>query len=164
MTAPAYSPRGARVRGALALLGLLLGEGRQVAIEGDGIAIRPGSGLQPEDLRMVKDLKAELMALLWFGPNLRAILAQHEGLNLEDLLRYRGGLEAWLCFTPEEQRHLLGGGWSPEDLQRLVDLKGCIDGQVIGPVMHTHERVSNGASARAARPPHHLKRMIHGPI
>jgi len=148
----------------MALLNLLVEEGRRVAAEQDGISIRPGAGLQAEDLRLVKDLKAELVALIWFGPNQRALLARHDDLNLDDLLRYRGGLEAWLCFTPEEQRHLLGGGWSPEDLQRLAELKHGVDGQVQKPEALDEARDFKTSSGGAMKPPHHLNRMVHGPI
>ena len=126
----ALSPRGARVRGALGVFSLLEEEGRSVTVEGEGLSIRPAKGLQAGDLHIIKDLKPELVALAWFTVEQRAILAGDQSLNLEDLRRYRQGLEYWLRFTPEEQSHMIGSPWTPEDLANLCSLRQECGGEV----------------------------------
>lgn len=131
MSAPGFTARGAKVRGAVAVLRQLEQDGRSVAIEGEGLSIRPKAGLQPEDLRMIKELKPELMALLGFTAEQRGILARYGSVNLEDLRRYREGLEYWLRFTPEEQRRMIGYPWTSEDLANLCKLREESGGEVV---------------------------------
>ena len=126
----ARSARGARVRGALSVLSLLEEEGRSVTVEGEGLSIRPAKGLQSGDLHIIKNLKPELVALAWFTVEQRGILATDQSLNLEDLRRYRMGLEYWLRFTPEEQSRMIGLPWTPEDLRAVADLRKECDGEV----------------------------------
>ncbi len=118
------------MRGALSVLSLLEEEGRSVTVEGEGLSIRPAKGLQAGDLNIIKDLKPELVALAWFTVEQRAILAGDQSLNLEDLRRYRQGLEYWLRFTPEEQARMIGYPWTPEDLRAVADLKEATRGTV----------------------------------
>ncbi len=122
MTGPAFSPCGARARGALALLGVLEDSGHHLWATGERLHIEPVTGLCGADRRVLEDLKPELLAWLAFSPHQRSLIAPHDP-DLQQLKRYREGLEYWLRFTPEEQRRMIGLPWTLEDLANLCGLR-----------------------------------------
>ncbi|MBL0312734.1 MAG: hypothetical protein IPP78_08480 [Holophagaceae bacterium] len=78
---------------------------------------------------MLEALKPELLAWLAFTPHQRAVIAPYDP-DLQQLRRYREGLEYWLRFTPEEQSRMIGLPWTPEDLRAVADLKEATRGTV----------------------------------
>ena len=114
-----WSAKGARVRGAMAILDQLEAEGQKVWAEDSTLRIHPATGIQEGDERIILDLKPEILSLLAFTRNQRATLARYGDVDLVDLRRYQKGLEVWLRFTPQEQARMLGYPWTPEDLMNL---------------------------------------------
>ena len=113
----------------MTLLRVLEGDGRHVHGIGGTLRIEPVTGLGAGDRRVLEDLKPELLAWLSFTPHQRSILFPFDP-DLQQLRRYREGLEYWLRFTPDEQSRMIGLPWTPEDLRAVADLRKECDGEV----------------------------------
>lgn len=125
-----WSAHGARCRGALALLEQFEAEGRRVWADQEGkLVIDPADDLVAGDFHILRDLKPELLAWVFFTQHQRSLIASHDP-DLVDLKHYREGLEIWLRFTREEQSRMVGFPWTVADLRAIAELKGVTGGTV----------------------------------
>ena len=133
MSAPGWSARGSKVRGAVALLSILEADGREVLGRGGQLVVRPANGLNDMDRRLVINMKPELMLLSSFTAQQRAgIMRIYPGADAVDLQSCRDALNAWGRFTAQE-RAFLDPGLTVLDVAKIGKLKTATGGTVISP-------------------------------
>lgn len=127
-----WSAKGARVRAATYLLDLLERDGRRVWPEDDQLLIEPDDGLQDGDIRILRDLKPELMLLTALSPQQRASALMHyESPDLLDLRSAVDAFSTWQRLNPDERGILSIDPWGVADIAAIGRLRAASDGTIV---------------------------------